>query len=267
IATGLLFGLVPALRTSQASLSGGLKSGARTIGRTTLRPGRVSVPRVLIVAQVAVSLVLVMAAGLFVRTLRNLQTQSFGFNRSNVLLVDLDAKIAGYKEQQLGSLYGQILERLNALPGVRSATFSFAPPISNWGWTGPIHVQGYPAKPHEDLHTTLNGVGPQYFETLGIPVISGRAIGPQDIAASAKVAVVNQTLAAYFFPSGNAVGGYTGLPGVTGRQGAGQWEIVGVVADSKDSDTRDPPRRMTYVPMMQVSGDSSYANCLEVRTV
>src|SRR5262249_38372079 len=129
------------------------------------------------------------------------------------------------------------------------------------------HVQGYPAKPHEDLHTTLNGIGPQYFETLGIPVISGRAIGPQDIAASAKVAVVNQTLAAYFFPSGNAVGSYTGLPVVTGRQGAGQWEILGVVADSKNSDTRDPPRRMTYVPMMQVSGDSSYANCLEVRTV
>src|SRR5262245_6300367 len=267
IATGLLFGLTPALRTSRASLSGGLKSGARTIGRVTLRPGRVSLPRVLIIAQVAVSLVLVMAAGLFVRTLRNLQAQSFGFNRTNVLLVDLDAKIAGYKEQQLGSLYGQILERLGARPGVRSVTFSFAPPISNWGWTGPIHVQGHPAKPHEDLHTTLNGVGPQYFETLGIPVIAGRAIGPQDIASSARVAVVNQTLAAHFFPAGNAVGSHASLPGVTSQQEAGQWEIVGVVADSKDSDPRDPPRRMTYVPMMQVSGDSSYATCLQLRTV
>jgi predicted permease len=262
IATGLLFGLGPALRVSRASLASGMKSGVRTLGRGTGRSGGALVPKILIASQVALSLVLVAGAGLLVRTLQKLETQSFGFNRRNVLLVNFDARIAGYKPEKLTHLYQQILDRLNVLPGVASAAVSAFPPIVRGSWQAPISIQGYLAQPHEDLHTKINAVGPRYFETLGTPVLKGRSIGPQDIGASAKVAVVNQTLANRFFPGGSAIGQRASLPGVDG-----QFEIVGVVGDSKESSPSEVPDRLTYLPLMQMSDDNLYANCLELRTV
>jgi predicted permease len=262
--TGILFGLAPALRISRARLAPGLKTGSRAVtGTSAGRSARLPFPKVLVISQVALSLLLLTGAGLFVGTLRNLENQDLGFNRHNVLLVYIDARLAGYKPDQLGSLYQQILGRLNALPGVRSATLSEMAPMSGMTWSGPISVQGYTPQPNEDMDTSLNSVGPRYFATVGIPLLRGRVIGRQDTANSPKVVIVNQTLANHFFPHGYALGHRIGLPGEMG-----EGEIVGVVKDSKYNSPRDTaPQRMVYLPLVQLSGESLYAKCLQIRTI
>src|SRR5436190_6371447 len=127
--TGLLFGIAPALRASRTGVTPALNANARTASASGGRSGRVF-PKILVAAQVALSLVLLAGAGLFVRTLQNLRNQDFGFNRHNILLVELNTKFAGYKAEQLGALHERILSRLKALPDVHSAALSGVPAIS-----------------------------------------------------------------------------------------------------------------------------------------
>jgi predicted permease len=264
VLTGILFGLAPALRISRARRAPGLKMSSRVVtdsggGRAT----RLAFPKILVISQIALSLLLLTGAGLFVATLHNLENQDLGFNRHHVLMVYINAKLGGYKPDQLGSLYQQILGNVNALPGVRSATLSEMAPMSGMTWSGPISVQGYTPQPNEDMDTSLNSVGPKYFATVGIPLLSGRVIGRQDTANSPKVVVINQTLASHFFPHGRALGHRIGLPGEMG-----EGEIVGVVKDSKYNSPRDTaPQRMVYLPLAQLSGESLYAKCLQIRTI
>jgi predicted permease len=202
-----------------------------------------------------------MIAGLLLRTLRNLERQELGFENRNLLLVEFLPEAAGYKPQQLSSLYGKILNRVEALPGVRSATLSSVPVIHKGQGGSPISIPGYAASPGETVDTLDSDVGPRYFETVGIPVLLGRAIGPQDTATSAKAVVVNESFANHFFPHGDAIGrSFTiwdpGLPG--------SWEIVGVVRDAKYSGPRETPQRMIYLPLFQTGG---YAHSLQLRTV
>jgi predicted permease len=261
-ASGLLFGLAPALRVSRMSLNPGLKGSSRTTTGSGIRVGGLALPKVLVSLQVALSLLLLVSAGLFVRTLRNLENQDFGFDRQNVLIVTLGLRPAGYKPEQLGALDQRLLDSLNALPGVRSATLATLPPMSGMTWGGPVSIPGYSARPHENMDTSINSVAPHYFETVGIPLLRGRFIGPEDVAASPKVAVVNQTFADHFFPRGDAVGHRFGSPGELGER-----EIVGVVKDAKYHDPRETPQRMIYLPLLQLSGEDLYANCLQIRTV
>jgi len=258
--TGILFGLAPALRVSRVSLAPRMKAAVRVTGGAALS-GRLPLPRILVAAQAALSLVLLVGAGLFVRTLRNLENQDFGFNRRNVLIVSLAPKAAGYKPGQLLPLYQRILDTVNALPGIRSATLSMLPAISGMIWSGPVTIPGHVAHANEDMDTSINSVAPRYFETLAIPLVRGRAIGPQDTAASAKVAVVNQKFAQDFFPHGDAVGQSFGVPGETGQR-----QIVGVVANSRFHDPRQPPGRLIYLPIAQLSGEDLYTNFLQLRT-
>jgi predicted permease len=150
---------------------------------------------------------------------------------------------------------------MSVVPGVGSATVSAMPPISWGSWQTTVSIPEYVPKPHEDMHTKVNAVGPRYFETVGITVLAGRAINPQDVAASARVAVVNRTLANRFFPGSDAIGQHASLGGTPG-----EWEIVGVVADSKESSPSERPDRMMYLPLMQMPSENLYANCLELRT-
>ena len=152
------------------------------------------------------SLMLLAGAGLFLRTLRNLQNQDYGFNRTNVLLVEFNAKFAGYKPEQLNGLYDRILTRLDALPGVKSATVSGAPAIQAGNWDSPIYIKGYTPAPDEDINTLINRVSADYFKTLDIPVMQGRTIESRDNASSPRIVIVNQTLANHFFPHGDAIG-------------------------------------------------------------
>jgi predicted permease len=260
--TGLLFGLAPALRVSRISLAPGLKAGSRTVSGGGVHSGRWSLPKALVAAQVALSLLLLVGAGLFVRTLRNLKDQDFGFDRQSVLLVTIDARIAGYAPGQMSSLDQRILDAVSALPGVRSATISSFPPMISGGWTDDISPEGHAPQPNEDMSSSLNGVGPSYFETVGIPVLLGRPIGPQDTASAPKAAVINQTAADYYFPHQSPIGRHISF---TDPSGEVSFAVVGVARNSKYHNPREAARRMVYPALMQVSGEDLYANCLQIR--
>jgi predicted permease len=258
--TGLLFGIAPSLRVSRIGVAPALNANARTAAGA--RSSRL-LPKMLVTVQVMLSLILLAGAGLFLRTLRNLQHYDFGFDRSNVLVVAFNAKFAGYKPEQLNNLYERMLDRIDALPGVRSATLSGSPPIHNGNWNSPIFIDGYTAGPDEDISTLLNRVGPRYFETLGIPVLRGRSIGREDTATAMKAVVVNQALADHFFPHGDAIGHRFKVadPAVLG-----EWEIVGVVRNAIYNSPREKPQRMAYLALTQLTGDDNYAYFLQLRT-
>ncbi len=183
--TGVLFGVAPALRVSRISVAPSLGASARTAASSGGSTGRL-LPKLLVVSQVTLSLVLLASAGLFLRTLRNLENQDFGFNRRNLLLVKFSAKFAGYKPEQLNALYARLMDRMNALPGVRSATFSGQPALIQGNWDSPIRIRSYQPAPNEDIGTSLNRVGPRYFETIDMTVVQGRPIGEQDTALRSK---------------------------------------------------------------------------------
>jgi predicted permease len=247
LVTALLFGLGPALIAAQTGERNSLNTGARTA-----QGGRSSRfwPKTLVTAQVMLSLLLLVAAGLLLRTLRNLQIQDYGFERTNLLIVDFGEHLAGYLPHQTPALHREILERLSAIPGVRSVALSATPPISNGAWSSNISLEGYTPTPKENMVSVLNRVSGQYFETAGISIVAGRPISPADTASSLKVAVVNETTAKRFFPHGDAIGKKVtiGIDSV-----AGPWEIVGIARDTKSQNPRDTdPILMTYIPLTQI---------------
>src|SRR6202044_3314234 len=259
--TGLLFGIAPAVRISRTMVAPALKANAHSGGGGT--PGR-AIARMRVAVQVGLSLMLLVGAGLFLRTLRNLEKENLGFESSKLLLVQFIPEAAGYLLPQLSNLYDNILQRVDALPGVRSATLSSVPVINPGQWGSPISILGYAAKRDETVDTVGNFVAARSFETVGIPVLLGRPIGPQDTATSSKVVVVNQTFANDYFPGGNAIGRSFRIwdPGVPGT-----WQIVGVVREAKYSSPRETPQRMIYLPLVQIAGSHAYAHSLELQTV
>ena len=262
VLTALLFGIAPALRISHISVTPSLTSNTRSASSFGGRNSRL-LPNILVATQVMLSLMLLAGAGLFLRTLHNLQNQDFGFNRTNVLLLQFNAKFAGYKSDQLNGLYERVLNRLDALPEVKSASISGVPAINPGNWNSPIDIRGYTPAPDEDINTLMNRVGPRYFETMGIPLLQGRAIESRDSANAPKIVVVNQTMANHFFPHGDAIGHRitVGDPSVKG-----EWEIAGIVRDTKYGGPREQPQRMIYLPVMQLTDDVRYAYSISVRT-
>jgi predicted permease len=262
VLTGILFGIAPAWRGSRTTVAGALNATVRTSAGAGGRTARL-IPRTLVIAQVTLSLLLLSIAGLLLRTLHNLRTQDLGFNRTNVLILTTNPKFAGYQPSQLNALYERILDRVDALPGVRSAAFSGAPPMSRGSWGSPITIAGRPSDPNDDTDTLLNRVSPGYFETLGIPLLRGRTIGPQDSASALKTVVVNQTFADRYFPHGDAIGhtftiADPGVPGV--------WQITGIVRDSKYNSAAEKPRPFAWLPIEQLTGDDHYGYTLQVQT-
>jgi predicted permease len=249
VLTGILFGLVPSINAARIGSRGTLSAGSRTVQSGGGKGARFW-PKALVAVQVMVSLVLLVVAGLFLRTLRNLQDQNYGFERSHLLLADIGEHLAGYEPHQVSALHQALLERLSAIPGVRSAALSATPPISAGSWSSNISLSGYVPGPKENMVSILNRVSGQYFETAGIPIVAGRAINSADTANSLKVAVVSQTLAKKFFPKGDAIGRQLTI-GVDSVKGP--WQIVGIARDTKSGDPRDTdPVRMTYIPISQI---------------
>jgi predicted permease len=247
--TGLLFGLAPALSAARIGAANTLSSSARTAQSSGGKSAHFW-PKALVTAQVMLSLLLLVGAGLFLRTLRNLQNQDYGFERTHLLLADFNAQFAGYKPSQVPGLHQQLIERLSALPGVRSAALSATPPIGNAVWSSSLELSGYTPAPKESMDSALNRVSGQYFETAGIAIVAGRAITPADTANSLKVAVINQTIARHFFPKGDALGRSLTIEIDTVK---GPWQIVGIARDTKSGDPRNPdPSRMTYIPLAQI---------------
>jgi predicted permease len=249
VLTGILFGLAPSIQAARTGSRGTLSSGARTVQGGGGKQARFW-PKALVTAQVMLSLVLLVVAGLFLRTLRNLQNQDYGFERSHLLLADIGEHLAGYEPHQVAALHHNLLDRLSAIPGVRSAALSATPPISGGGWSSNISLSGYTPGPKENMVSNLNRVSGQYFETTGISIVAGRGITRADTANSLKVAVVSQTIAREFYPKGNAVGQQLTIEIDSVK---GPWQIVGIARDTKSGDPRDTgPVRMTYIPLSQI---------------
>jgi predicted permease len=246
--TGVLFGLAPAWQTFRSSPASSLRDAGRG-GET--RPRRLF-GKSLVVTQVAFSVVLLSAASLFVRHLFNLEHLDLGFHRDHVLLVDLDPSSSGYDRERLSRAYQELLGRLEAIPGVRSATICAILPASGAGAMRTATVEGYQAKPGERRFLSENWVAPKYFETLGMPLLMGRDFSFQD-QGRPRVAIVNQTLVRYFFANGDPIGRHITFDG-----DSQPFEIVGVVGNMKSTDVREPGLRFVYLNMFQ--SESSFSH-------
>ena len=248
--TALLFGLIPALRATRIDLSPVLKSGVS--GATTEAfHRRFPAAKILVVAQVAVSLVLLVAAGLFVHSLQRLSQVKLGFNSTRLILFRVSPLPAGYKDAAIPLLYQNLLDKFKAVPGVSGASLSVDGLFSGTESGDPIAVEGYVPKPGEEMDSRMDHVGPDYFSVVGMPLLRGRGILAQDSAPpgakAPRVAVINQTFAKHFFPNTNPIGKRVRdtYPGSTEDA-----EVVGVVADAKYRNLREetPPR--LYAPIL-----------------
>ena len=264
VVTGLLFGIAPALSAARTGTAAALSSNTRAT--TPSRASRLF-PRILVTAQVTLSLLLLVGAGLFLRTLRNLQDQDYGFERTHLLVAEFDPQIAGYKPDQLPALHRTLIERLEAIPGVRSASLSDGPPISTSSWVTSYHIAGYVPKPKEDNTSVFERVSGKYFETTGIRILAGRPITPDDTATSLKAAVVDEAFAQRYFAHGDALG-HTFK--VDDDDAPGPWQIVGIARDTLSAGPRETaPRNKIYLPLAQLEGPKStdaFAYTIELRT-
>jgi predicted permease len=254
LATALLFGTIPAFRATRLQVTNSLKEGrGQTAGSS-----RGALARTLVVLQVALSLVLLVGAGLFVRALMNLSNVDTGFNKENVIRLRVDPSSAGYKEDtRLENLYRQIEQRVSAIPAVRAASFSIFT-FNEGTWNNSVWVQGYP-EGHRDVDVHHNAVGDGYFVTMGIPVLAGRTFGPQDSATSPKVGVIGETMARTLFPAGSPIGKHYGRGG---PDHAGDIEVIGVVKDVKYNNLDEPTQPGDYLPYAQ---NERFLNDFEVR--
>ncbi|HVS81351.1 MAG TPA: ABC transporter permease [Pyrinomonadaceae bacterium] len=258
LVSGVLFGIAPAIRATRTDLTSALKEKS-----THGRRGRFNLGSVLVVTQVAVSLVLLVGAGLFARSLIKLQQEDLGFNRDNVLLASVDTRLAGYKPDGLSALYRQLYDRLSALPSVRSVTLASYSPMSGTATNSSLAVRGYTPRPAENMVVADIFVGPKYGETLGLPLLLGREIGLQDTVSSTKVAVVNQAFAEAFFHNQNPIGRRITFEEDSDKD---DLEIVGVIGDAKYRSAKEQADRTVYRPILQVQDQQAFNNVFELRT-
>jgi macrolide transport system ATP-binding/permease protein len=252
LATGILFGLAPALQAAKVDITPALKE--TRAGEMRARTHRFGLPfglsHVLVVSQIAVSLLLVVAAGLFVRTLANLHSVNLGFNAENVLIFNLDASKAGYKDAALKRFYDDLQHRFEAIPAVRAATTSDMPLVGGWSSTTGITVPGIPKPPEGQRgpNTAIAQVGTTFFETMQIPILAGRAIDKRDVEGAPTVGVVNQIFAEKYFHGENPVGRHFTLGGGTN---ATDIEIVGMAKTARYSSLKREIPPVTYTSWLQ----------------
>jgi predicted permease len=238
LASGALFGLAPAWRSAQADPQAALKARGRSVvGRNRRHAGWL-----LVAGQVALSFVLLTAAGLLLNSFRKLTSAHAGFERSGVLLIDTELG------EPSASLSGSILERLRALPGVRSAAFSTMTPLAQHGTITPLESESYHPAREADALSAVNQISPGYFATIGTRLLRGRDVSSADIAGSRRVALVSQTAARRLFGSDDPVGRQ--FRGRGDRQ-SDPFEVIGVVEDSRFGSLRDSTGMMIYVPAAQ----------------
>jgi macrolide transport system ATP-binding/permease protein len=255
VGSGLLFGLAPALQSVRPSVMPALKdAGTKVIGSPRLRFPRFTLTQLLIVSQIAVSLLLLVAAGLFVRTLANLQSVELGFNAERVLLLDVNARQAGHPSDEITTFYDMLRRRFAALPGVTQVTLSHASLIRA-GRSLPIFVGRTEARGARILN-----VGTDFFTTMGIQLLQGRAIDERDVPGRPAVAVVSELFARTFFDGQPAVGRHLTLDvpqtvtvaPALGASGPIDVEIVGVAAAARYGDLRDRTPPVVYLPYGQI---------------
>ena len=242
-ATGIVFGIAPALRSTALNVSAALKETSRSVAGS-----RSILSKALLVLQVAVSLVLLVAAGLFLRTLHNLRSVDVGFNTRNLVLFRINPGLNRYDDPRATALVAEMTSRLQALPGVRAVGASNVTLLSNSVNQTSIFVQGrtYTDDRQRDSINNLT-VSPDYFKTMEIPLVTGRAFTERDSEAAPKVVVINETAARRYFPNENPIGKHIG----SSIETSGQLEIVGVLRDAKYDTVRGEVPPTQYVPQAQ----------------
>ena len=250
----LLLGLVPAMQTGKIDLAGALKADSAGVvgggGKAWVRSG-------LVVVQVSLSFVLLVGAGLLLQSLQRIRNTSPGFSTRGVMVTAVDLVSAGYDVQRAQNFQDELLDRVKALPGVESVAFARMTPLSYGSFSStPIAVEGYQPTPEEQPTVQYNEVGPDYFRTMGIPLVSGREFTRADDGKAALVAVVNETMAAHYWRDRSPIGERV--------QVKGRWmQVVGVAKDSKYQSVREAPNPFFYVSRRQ---NFSRGGGLHIRT-
>jgi predicted permease len=259
VATGLLFGLAPALHATRVELAPSLRERSR--GVVGARRRRLSLGKSLVVAQLALSLVLLTGAGLFLRTLRNLQRVDLGYSPEGMLMLELDPVVAGYQGERVGAFVESIVGRLRALPGVDGVAASENGLFSGTESRTTVSIAGRPPLGDDEDDVAYDRVAGGYFDVVGIPVVRGRGIAASDRAGSPPVAVINEAMAAAYFAAVDPIGqrfSERDVPDVV-------YEVVGVCGDARDHDLREPMLPRYYAPMLQSAASLSAFN-VEIRT-
>ena len=243
LASGLLFGILPALKTSRANVAGTLKDEARTTGKTRRK---VTIAGILLVGQVAFSFLLIATAGLFIRSIQHAYDLDPGFRTDRLAVFITSPGQAGYPQARGRAFYRDVRDRIRVMPGVESVSWASNMPL----WARPVsglQIEGRPLRSATDTVTTIvNTVTDQYFQTIGTPITRGRAFTDLDREASMPVAVVNETLARDAWPDGAALGKRIRLPGES------QWRaIVGVAKTANYSAWGEPAQPCVYLPLEQ----------------
>lgn len=243
LATGIIFGLLPALRASRPDPWTTLKD---TVGSLAGSGGSLYLRKSLVAAQVALSFLLLFGAGLFVRSLQNLQTTDTGVALDNLVTFQLSPALSGYDAPRTVNFFAQLLERLQSAPGVKSAGMASVPILAGDEWDSTMAVEGHQAQDGEDMQAFMNALSPGYFATMQIPFLEGRDFNRLDIKQDATVAIVNRRFADHFFPGKSAVGKRLARGG--GPNPKFTIDIIGVVADSLYEGPREGVRRQVFVP-------------------
>src|SRR5271169_1270075 len=246
LVTGVLFGLAPAIRATRTDLQSVLKDqGANVSGGKA----NVRVRKSLMVSQIALTAVLLAAAGLFAHSLLNLKTQDLGVHPDHVLEFSISPELNRYTPQQTIALADRIRKSMEPLPGVRAASESELPMLADSNSSSNITVQGYNAQEDEDMNVDQNCVGTNFLATMGIPLLNGREFSDADSTTSAKVAIINEAMARRYFAGRNPIGLHFGFGG--GKDVKLDTEIVGIVKDSKNTDVKQVAHPFVFLPYSQ----------------
>ena len=257
VLTGVLCGLAPALQATKVDLVRDLKNESAFLGRGYRR---YSVRNLLIVAQVSVSLVLLVGAGLFVRSLRNAQSIDPGFEMDHLLTMKLDTTVVGLEADKALAFYQSVMDQTRNVSGVRSVTMASSGPLEVVSGLRPVYVEGYSASAGEDMNYSFNIVAPDYFQTMGIPLVQGREFTEADTSKAPNVVIINETMARTFWPSESPIGKRISDNGQPGPYRV----VVGVARESKYLTLGEAPRPYYYIPLQQ---DFFPSARLHVRTV
>ena len=248
-AAGLAFGLVPALQATRLTLA--------------LKPNSsVWLRKALVVTQVSLSLLLLIGAGLFLKSLQNLKTLHPGFAVANLVTFMIDPGLSGYKEELAEAFYRELFRRLNAAPGVEAASLAVVPVLRGWEWDSTVTVEGHQAKQGESVNPHVNILAPGYFHTMGIKLLAGRDFDERDSKTSEKKVLINDKMAKMYFPKGDAVGRHIGWGGDPGTKT--DVEIIGVVSDTKYEGFRDETPRIVYRGYFQEGWASDMAGSVRI---
>src|SRR6185295_6024467 len=258
--TGLIFGILPALRATNLDLTPALKDS----GRSSSGLSRSWLSKSLVVVQVSLSVLLLIGAGLLIRTLRNLQHVDIGFNTNNLLLFKVEPSMLGYENEKLADLYQRAFDRLEAVPGVQSVTFSRSPLLAQSSWTSSVYVPGEMGANGQSRENDVkvHSVRENFFNTMEIPLLLGRGLTEQDDARAPRVAVINQAFAKAHFGNENPIGKRFGFD----PDKPNEIEIVGVARDAKYTSQRDRVEPTAYQSWRQVLKRMTFAT-FEVRTM